>query len=328
MVKEWYDLTPFQCENYQEILARDDIDAVSIASPDHHHCAHLTAAANAKKDAYCEKPLAMNMRELNKAVDAVKRNETVVQIGTQLRSWPSFTGCKKVVQEGKLGQIIKCMQVRNSYRPYWHQYAKPVEEKDANWKTFLGNAQPRPFDPDRFSAWYGYRDYSTGAIGGFMSHFIDLVHYITGAKFPLTAVTMGGIYRWKDQRTCPDSVHTLLDYGDFMVSYCTVFGNNAGNTMRFLGTKGDLDTTDWRNPVMSGESVEDPDRIKGTSPVPEVSRPQHMEDWLQCLRTRNKPNADIDAGYQHAVAVLLSDMAMTHQRMMKFDPAARRIRRV
>jgi len=327
MVKKLTGRDAKQVENYRDVLAMKEIDAVIIATPDHQHARMLADAARAAKDAYIEKPMAMEMGELIEAVDAVKKNNRIVQVGTQLRSSPSFAGCKAFVETGALGKISKIAQVRNGYLPYWHGYVRRVEESDTDWKAFLMQRPYRPWDPDQYSAWYGYRDFSSGPIGGFMSHFIDLVHYITGTEFPHSAVTLGGIYVWKDQRTVPDTVHTLLDYRDeFMVSYSTSFGNGSGNYTKFFGTRGVLDATDWNNPTVSGEGSEDPERIKGTKPVPHVKMPHHMKNWLDCLRTRQQPNANIDAGYQHAVACILSDRAYVEGRRTVYDPEKREIR--
>lgn len=316
-----------QVKYYPELLAQKEIDAVIIATCDHQHCRMLTAAAKAGKDAYTEKPLAMEMDELIEAVDAVKKNNRIVQVGTQLRSWGSFTGCKALVETGALGKISKIAQVRNGYRPYWHGYVRDIKESDTDWRAFLMHRPYRAWDADQYTAWMGYRDFSSGPIGGFMSHFIDLVHYITGAKFPHSAVTLGGIYVYKDARTVPDTVHTLLEYPEgFMVSYTTNFGNGSGSCTKFFGTKGVLDTTDWNTPVVSGDGSDDPDRIKENRPVPHVEMPHHMLDWLDCLRSRKQPNASIDAGYQHAVACILSDRAYVEGRRMVYDPKKREIR--
>lgn len=324
---DWYETKAKTFVQYKELLALPEIDAVVIATPDHMHATILEAAIQSGKDAYCEKPLARNMKELNNVVDIVKESDRVVQLGTQLRSYPSFTGCKKVVQEGKLGQIFKVSQVRNYYRPYWDPFKRPIEEKDTVWDTFLGHVKYRPFDEDQHAVWYGYRDFTDGAISNLMCHFVDLVHYITGATFPSSAVTMTGNYVWKDKRTCPDSVHTLLEYPEgFMVSYSTSSGNSSGNYTRFWGTKGMLDAENWREPYMTGEGSEHPVRVESKQNVPDVDIPQHMQNWLQCLRTREKPNADIDAGYQHAVTCLLADAANIKERKMKFDPKRRRIK--
>ena len=159
-----------------------------------------------------------------------------------------------------------------------------------------------------------------------MSHFIDPVHYITGAKYPSSAVTLAGTYVYKDQRTMPDSMHTLLDYPEgFMVSFTAAYGNGGGNYTRFFGTQGLIDATNWREPIISGAGSEHPDRVKEKRQVEDVPMPQHMEDWVQCIRTRKKPNADIEAGYQHAVACILANEALNENRRMKYDHTTRSI---
>jgi predicted dehydrogenase len=135
--------------SWQDVLARKDIDAVIIATPDHQHCTQLAAAARAGKDAYIEKPMAMNMKELIMAVDAVKKYNRVVQVGTQIRSLPSSVAARKFVAAGGLGKIIKVEQSRNAWKPYWHGYADPsLKESDVDWKAFLMHVKPRPFDAD------------------------------------------------------------------------------------------------------------------------------------------------------------------------------------
>jgi len=121
-VKEHTGKEPAQIVRYQDVLARKDVDAVIIGTPDHTHCTMLIAAVEAGKDVYVEKPLAMTMKELNRAFDAVKRTGRIVQIGTQMRSYPRSTGAKKMVASGVLGNIIKVEQTRNGYSPYWMSY--------------------------------------------------------------------------------------------------------------------------------------------------------------------------------------------------------------
>lgn len=324
-VEAHFNTAPQAYVDYEELLAQPDLDAVVIATPEHQHTTMLEKAIQAGKDVYCEKPLAMNMAELNQAVDAVKASDRVVQMGTQLRSWPSFTGCRQVVREGQLGQVVKVMQVRNTYRPYWHDYIRPIKEEDTDWKRFLFNKEDRPFDADQHSTWYGYRDFTIGPIASMMAHFVDLIHYITGVGFPESAVCLANTYAWKDARTVPDSMHALLDYKQFMVSFCVAYGNGGGNSMRFFGTKGMLDATNWREPILSGEGSQDPDRVKEAHQVPDAEATPHMQNWLQCLRTRKKPHADIDAGYQHAVACILANEALLHKRQMVYHHETRSI---
>ena len=312
---------------YRELLAMKELDAVLIATPDHQHATMLTDAVRAGKDAYVEKPLAMDMRDLITAVDTVKKSDRIVQMGTQIRSLPSSMGAKSFITGGGMGKVFKIEQERNGLKPYWHRYGeRKIDEADTDWKAFVFNRKPRGWDADQHSAWYGYREFSRGAHANLMVHFIDLVHHITGNGTPKRCVTLGGTYRFKDNRTAPDSVETILDYDDFLVRYSTTFGTGHGNYLKFFGTKGTLDASNWSGkpfPVLT-QGAEEP-LPEGTSP-PEVESDPHMLNWLKCLRSRQQPNAPIEAGYSHSVAVILADEALIRGRRMVHDPARRVIR--
>ncbi|MBN1126388.1 MAG: Gfo/Idh/MocA family oxidoreductase [Sedimentisphaerales bacterium] len=330
MAKEWYGKPARMFSSYRELLALKDVDAVMIASCDHQHTMHLKAAAEAGKHVYCEKPLARYMDRLNAAYDAVKKAGVTVQIGTQLRSLPSFTGCRKLYQTGILGKVGRIEQCRNGERPYWYGYVKDVKAEDLDWKEFLADQPMRPFDPVLYSGWYGYRDFSDGPVPGLASHFIDLVHYITGAEFPKSCVSLGGTFTWKDEHhfTCPDHVQALWIYPEeFMVSYSTNFGNGSGNSFKIFGDAGVMDMVTWTAPFITAEGG--PKRrgeIRGKLPVEDVPMPDHFLDWLQCIRSGKTPNASIDAGYQHAVACIMAVRAYDTGKRMIFDKAKREIR--
>ena len=329
--KEWYGREARKFSSYRDLLALKDVDAVMIASPDHMHTTHLEAAAKAGKDAYCEKPLAMTLDSLKKACDAVRAAKIVVQIGTQLRSFPTFTGCRELYKTGILGNVGRIEQCRNNERPYWYGYVKDVKAEDVDWKEFLGDRPMRKFDPLLYSGWYGYREFSDGPIGGYASHYLDLVHYITGAKFPTSSVCLGGTFTWKDERnfTCPDHVQAMWIYPEgFMVSYSTNCGNGSGSSFKIFGDQGVLDMVNWNAPILSADGANSKKKgvIRGKDPVKEVERPDHFLDWLQCLRTRGTPNASIEAGYQHGVAVILAMAAFDSGRRMIYDAEAREIR--
>jgi predicted dehydrogenase len=330
MAKEWCGKEPQQFTSYRDLLEKGEVDAVMIASPDHVHTLHLEAAANAKKDVYCEKPLAKSLDTLKAACDAVKANNVVAQIGTQLRSMPSMTGAKALYQTGLLGKVGRIEQHRNGDRPYWYAYVKDVKEEDVDWKEFLSGLPDRPFDPVLFTGWYGYREFSDGPLPGLGSHYIDLVHYITGATFPTSAVALGGTFTWKDENnfTAPDQVTAQWIYPEgFLVEYTTNFGNGSGSTFKILGDQGVMDLQDWSNPFVTADGVRKPDgRIKEKTKVEHVEHADHVLDWLQCIRSRQTPNASIDAGYQHAVACLMGVQAMETGKRMTYDAEKREIR--
>ena len=322
--------TPKQVIHYQDVLADSSIDGVLISTPDHQHCRMLAAAIRAGKDVYVEKPLAMDMKELIMAVDTVKKSDRVVQVGTQVRSWAPSVAGKAFVASGGLGKIFKIEQSRNNFRPYWHSTgARKAEQADVDWKAFLMHRKFRPWDADQYAAWYGYREFSRGPHTGFMAHFVDLVHYITGAPYPTRATALGGIYRWKDARTAPDSIEVALEYPEqgFLARYSTTFGTGNNNFMKFFGTRGVMDATKWNAPwTISGEGLPDADRIPAGATIPPVESTHHMRNWFDCMRSRKTPAAPIDAGYSHAVACILADEAFARGRRMVYQPSSRAIK--
>jgi len=328
--KDWFGQEIRSFVSYRDLLELKDLDAVMIASCDHQHTTHLEASARAGKHVYCEKPLAKDFDALVRACDAVTEAGVVTQIGTQLRSFPSFTGVRQLYRTGILGNVARIEQRRNTTQPYWYQYIREVRKDDVDWQEFLMHLPDRPFDPVRYSGWYGYRETSDGPVPGLGSHFLDLVHYITGAKYPTSCVCLGGTYTWKDDHgfTAPDQVQALWEYPEgFMVSYSTNFGNGSDNTMKILGDQGVVDMTNWGEPVLTAEGgSKNRGVIRGTKPVEPVERPDHWLDWLQCLRSGQAPNAPIEAGYQHAVACLMAMQSMDTGRRMIYDPAKRQIR--
>ena len=334
-VKEMTGKSPVSTPHFKELLARKDIDAVVIGTPDHQHCEMLIAAVEAGKDVYVEKPLAMNMKELVRAYDAVKKSGRIVQLGTQMRSYRQARGLRTFLKAGKLGQVLKVEQVRNGYSPYWVSYGGPdalkqePSAKDVDWNAFLLGRAPRPFDADQYASWYGYRDFSQGPHTNLMVHFIDLVHFVGDTGIPKRVVAMGGTYHWKGRYTVPDSVEVTLEYPEgFVVRYCTVFGNGAGNYARWQGTRGTIDARNlsprerWiATPAGAGV----PDKLTGDVAMEEPEIPHHMEDFFQSVRSRKPPIAPIEAGFAHSVAILMADESMQTGRRMTYDAKRREI---
>ncbi len=327
--KEWYNSDAKQFVSHRDLLECKDIDAVMIASPDHHHSTQLEAAAKAGKHTYVEKPMARNMKELLKAVDAVNEAKIVVQVGTQIRSLATSTGCHEVWKSGILGKPSRIEQCRNSERPYWYHYVKDVKKEDVDWDEFTGNAPKREFRADRYSGWYGYLDYTDGPVTNLGVHFLDLFHYITDAQTPLSCVCNGGVFIWKDEHefSCPDHVEALWVYpGDYMVSYSTNFGNGGGNRHRYFCDKGQLVLDNWSAPNYTAEGGPKRDgTIRGVNDVKAIDTPDHYLNWLQCMRTGAKTRAPIEAGYLHSVAGLMAVESYNNGCRTTFDAKKRKI---
>lgn len=328
-VKKWFGRDARQVVSHKSLLELDNIDAVMIASPDHLHTTHLEAAAKAGKHIYVEKPLAMDLDKLIKAVDAVKKAGVVVQVGTQLRSLPGIMGARELYRQGKLGKLSRVEECRNQQRPYWYGYLRDVKEEDVDWKEFLGDRPFRPFNPDMYSAWYGYYDFSHGPIPNLGAHFIDVVHFVTGAKFPESCVCSGGIFTWDDEHkfTNPDSIQATWIYPEgFLVSSSNNLGNSKGSVRNFYGDKGMMNMASWGSPSYTDEGAPRPDgTINGEKPVTPIKQPDHFLNWLQCIRDNKTPIAPIEAGYQHAVAVIMAMKSYETGRKTIYDADKRKI---
>lgn len=326
---------PLQSARYEDLLTRDDIDAVLIGTPDHQHCTILVDAIRAGKHVYVEKPLAMNMEELNRAYDVVKNSDRIVQMGTQMRSYRQSNGARQFIQSGGLGTILKVEQARNGFAPYWQSYGgeeffklKPRPE-DVDWEAFLMNRERLPFDPIQYQNWYGFREFSGGPHTNLAVHFIDLMHFINGVSFPKAVTAQGGTFRWHGPYTVPDSVEMTLEYPEgFLVRYSTVFGNSANTYSKWFGTLGTMDAqrlSPSRTWTASGEGSGEEDRLQDEVKIDEPQVTHHMANWFDCIRSGRSTIAPIAAGYSHAVAVIMADTAYTSGRRVGFDPVQRQL---
>ncbi len=329
MCKDWFGQEALQYVSYRQLLDEANVDAVIIASPEHLHTTHLKAVAEAKKDVYCEKPLGKELEPLKAAYDAVKANNIVIQVGTQLRSYPAMMGARQYYATGALGKVGRIEQHRNSTRPYWYGYIREVKEEDVDWAEFLGHLPMRPFDPVVYSGWYGYREFSDGAVPSWGAHYIDLVHSITGAKIPHSVTAMHNTYLWKDDYhfDAPDHASVVWEYDEgFAVHYSTYFGNGGSNNFRIMGNQGTMDLQDWSNVYVSAEGAYGETKLpKERLRIDDVACPDHVENWMQCVRDRKMTNADIEAGYQHAVAVIMAMRAADTGRRQVYDREKREI---
>jgi predicted dehydrogenase len=334
-VKEVHGTEPKVYRHIEELLSDKDIDAVIIATADHQHAQMLKMAVEAGKDVYVEKPMANVLEEANATLAAVKKSGRIVQNGTQRRCYPKYRQAEKLMRQGVLGDVVKVDLNVNFYSPYrWahkpEQLAE-VKEADTDWKAFLLGKPYRPFDPKIYRSFRLFREFSSGIIDQWMTHLIDVVHFLTGYPYPNSAVAHGGIYAYRDYRENPDNIQVVLEYGQgdkrFLATYATCLTNGAGNCVRVLGTRGTLEVEDvWR---LSGEGSKAPDRIQTVQEIGEAPGTlDHMSNWLDCTRRRDGQSlyAPVEAGYGHSIACILSADALWSGRRMVFDPQKQAIR--
>jgi len=308
---------PYETADYREVLARKDVDAVIIATPDFSHSRILQHAVEAGKDAYCEKPMGTVFSEAKAAYLAAKKGTRVVQIGTQRRSDGAYVAAAKLVRSGMLGPITRIDVSVNFQEPRWRRDYSQVKPEDVAWEPFLMHLPRRAFDARRLRQWQLFDDYTNGIPGLWMSHFSDVVHWFMGELYPSGAVANGGVFYWKDGRETSDVFHALLDYPKgFLFSFAMSLTNTAGNRNLWHGARGTLDMDAL---TISGAGSRLPDRIKESIKIQPEQVSSHMEDFLDCVRTRRTPRADIQAGFSHAVAGVMASEALRLGRRVRFD---------
>lgn len=316
-VEKSFGAKPRTTTDYRELVNWKDLDAVIIATPDFSHPMILKAAVEAGKDAYVEKPFGTTFPEVKAAYLAVKKSDRVVQVGTQRRSDGQFISAAKQVREGALGKVTHVEFSMAVQAPRWKRKPETVDPADVDWKMFQMGKIERGFDPRLLREWQLFPETTNGIPGLWMSHFIDLVPMFLDDPYPSGVVSNGGVYLWKDGRKTSDVFYTLLEYPkEFLVMFSMRLTNSAGIHDLWFGTRGVLDCEKW---TLSGEGSELPDKVVGVNKIEPAVTNSHMHNFLECVRSRQKPRADVQAGFSHAVADIMSAEALTRGRRMRFD---------
>lgn len=309
----------FSTARYQEILDRKDIDAVVIGSPDHWHVPMTVDACRAGKDVYVEKPLTHDPSEGQAVIDAQNEHGRIVQVGTQQRSMPQFQKAAELIAAGRLGTVHKVHLTWNRNNEGRIRRAPlGIDPNQVNWQAFLGSAPEQPFDEYRFRNWRWFWDFGGGILTDLMVHFIDVVHWHFGVDRPELATAIGGNYASRGVWQTPDTVQCLLLYPNEMQVYFEGTFSNARNgaMLEFMGT----DATLYLD---RGRYEMHPERGKGEyeewvlgsggrgrdfyeNPNGEVL---HLGNWLECVRSRAKPNCPAEAGARAAAAAHLGNEA-------------------
>ncbi len=258
----------FTTKNYEEILARKDIDAVIIGTPDHWHQKISVDAMNSGKHVYCEKPMVHAIEEGYDIINAQKKNNVIFQVGSQGLSSLGNEKAKELLASGVIGELnyAEGFWARNSPKGAW-QYTIPDDaSKDTvDWKRFLKNYDYIPFDPLRFFRWRNYLDYGTGMAGDLFVHLFSSLHFITSSVGPQKIAAMGGLRFWKDGREVPDVLLGMFDYPEtkehpgFDLSLrCNFVDGTSGTTyLRIVGSEGSMDVK-WGEVVVRTNEKNEP----------------------------------------------------------------------
>ena len=342
--------------NTDELYARKDVDAVLIATADFQHAQHGVQAVKAGRDAYVEKPLAHTMEDARAIREAVHKSGKVVQIGTQRRSTPSYQKAYEYIKSGDFGDIVMVEMTWNVNQPgRWRRpdVVPQLKEQDTDWKRYLMNQPYEPFDARKYLEFRLFWPYSSGLPDQWLVHQIDTVHWFTGLPHPRSVVANGGIYAWKDGRRNWDTLTAVFDYGPlndpskgFQVVYSTRQTNSAGGVKELYYSEGgmlDMDKqtvtpTGGLTPKYAAEMNMQANQLKPFSLAANAEKvstdantggdPQtsaNMRNWMECVRSRKQPNADVEAGYSHSVALCMTIAAMQTGQRVTFDEKTQRV---
>ena len=309
-------------KDYRQILEMKDVDAVLVAVPDHWHTPITIDALNAGKDVYVEKPLTLKIEEGPAIVKAARVNDRVCQVGMQQRSGRHYLQAKQEYFDSrKLGKItlVRTWWHGNTYHLRTAPPALKTKPADLDWARFLGPIAWRDYDPQQFYNWRAYLDYGGGQITDLFTHWIDVVHMFMGQDIPVSASAAGGVYHYKDGRTAPDTINVLLEYPtEFTATFeATLAPGMAGAAIEFCGTEGRLWISRSRfDYFLGGEGAPVSASVKAAGNMDQ----DHMQNFLDCVKSRALPNGDVLIGHRSAQASHLGNIAYLEKRRIKFDP--------
>jgi predicted dehydrogenase len=327
-------------QDYRELLERKDVDAVIIATPDHWHAQMAIEAMEKGKDVYLEKPMTRTVEEAKKVYEVVKKTGRVLQVGSQTTSSDQWWKARKAIQDGMIGKLIMSQGSyhRNSIEGEWNWKIDPGAGPDAkgddyiDWEMWLGPAPRRKYDPDRFFRFRKYWDYSGGIATDLFYHVMAPLNICWGeAQFPYRVVGTGGIYVFKDEREVPDTFMLLADYSQ---GHSVVLSSTMANDTHIPGLIRGHEGTIMIVPGGQFEGRVDyitvtPQRIAkqkfkekyGTIEMMIECEPResHMENFLRCVRTREKPVLDALTAYKAMVTIGMSVQSYREGRVLYFD---------
>ncbi|MFH1743872.1 MAG: Gfo/Idh/MocA family oxidoreductase [bacterium] len=323
---------------YQEILDRPDIDAVFIATPDHWHAKTAIDSMEAEKDVYLEKPMTRTAEEAKKVWEVWKKTGRVVQVGAQGSSHDQWWQARMVISSGMIGKPVwaQASAARNSgTRGEWNwgidADASPDAPGEANvdWKTWLGTAPRKPWDPDRFFRFRKFWDYSGGIATDLLYHDLAPLNIALSPQFPWRVVGMGGIWVQHDTREVADTFFMNVDYAqEYSINLPSSMANDVGvdNIIRCL--KGTIFfEKDHLEVVGNGPYKEEFKKQYGSEKVniPYENRPDHTTNFLDCVRSREKPHLDCETAFKVMVAIAMSVESYRQSKVLYYDDRRLRV---
>ena len=315
---------PQTAGDMRRLFDSKDVDAVVVATPDHWHAPATILACDAGKDVYVEKPASHNIREGRLMVDAARRNQRIVQVGTQSRSRPSSRKAIEISRSGDLGDILMAkawnVQLRDDIG---HKPNTPVPN-GVDYDSWLGPAPWIPFNENRFHyKWHWHWHFGTGDVGNDGAHQIDIARWALGTDFPTTASGMGGKVFFKDDQQTPDTMNTTFQYanGKALIWEMRIWNpygmDGQENGVAVYGTDASIQIGRWDRrwgyKLFDGKG----NLVEHNDADDEAD--DHMRNFVDCIRTRELPNADVSIGHISAIHCHLANIISRTGRNLAFD---------
>ncbi len=319
--------------DFRKLIERNDVDAVVIATPDHWHAIQTIDACDAGKDVYVEKPMSITIHEGRRMVEAARRNRRVVQVGTHRRSSELYRGLAELVQSGKVGKVTvsRAYRLSNMYPTGIGRAKTEAPPEDLDWDMWLGPRPERDYQdniaPYKFRWWTLY----SSQMGNWGVHYLDAIRWVTGELAPSSVCAMGGRYAVDDDRTVPDTLEVVFEFASGRLA---VFGQYeaSGNRafprgeVEFRGTQGTVyvDTRGFEIVPERGGQFQDRESrmepMERKAPGGNASLTAlHASNFLDCMRSREKPNADVEIGHRSTTFSLMANISLAVGERLDWD---------
>jgi predicted dehydrogenase len=321
--------------DHRQLLEQKDIDAVIVASPLHIHAHHFLDTLAAGKDLYSEKTMTWSIPEADQCLNAAKNSDRVVQIGLQHVSDGSLADTRQWIKDGVVGKVtmVESWMSRNSRhgQPQWvRPVPSDVTPSNVNWEAFLNGRPSQPFDANKFINWRLFWEFSGGNVTENMVHQMSWIMTALDLPIPTAAFMTGGVFSEKDGREVPDTIIVTLDFPqDFVLTWQSTFSNSHyGLGEHILGSDGTIEHVAGEQNMVTGKSEsairyfpEKVNRKEGTAVVGNTPDQNHMANFIDCVRSRQTPNASVDIGYRSAIAAHMANLAYRRKERITLETA-------
>ncbi len=322
--------------DFRKLLEDNQLDGIVVATPDHWHAIQTIAACNAGKDVYVEKPLSITIVEGRKMVEAARRNQRVVQVGTHRRSSSLYADAAGLIRDDKLGKVTvsRAYRLSNMYPAGIGKAAPGQAPKNLDWDMWLGPRPERTFQqtiaPYKFRWW----DLYSSQMANWGVHYLDAIRWLTGEHAPSAVCAMGGKFAIDDDRTVPDTMEAVFEFASGRLA---IFGQYEASgapalkrgEIEFRGTQGAMYIDERSYEIVPERGGQFQDNKPRMAPMERSSSEGdltvlHTRNFLDCMRSRKEPNADVEIGHRSTTMSLLANMSLAVKQRLEWDAATER----